>query len=151
MKKNQALIDEIKQREQSTGNRTLMTFKLDPACELKNVHVLDDYTCYMQQTDIAYNERNEQTRFYKMQLLQRNDEKKWFVWFQTGKVGSEDNAGTRINEFFNKYDAMVEFEQKFSEKTANKWKDRDYFQQKPGKFILMKKEQDKELVQKHLD
>lgn len=48
MKKNQALLDEIKQREQASGTRSLMTFKLDPACELKNVHVLDDYTCYMQ-------------------------------------------------------------------------------------------------------
>jgi hypothetical protein len=43
---------------------------------------------------------------------------------------------------------MVAFEQKFQEKSGNKWKDRDYFQQKPGKFILMKKEQDKELIKK---
>lgn len=44
---------------------------------------------------------------------------------------------------------MVDFEQKFYEKTANKWKDRDYFQQKPGKYILQRKEQDKEMIQKY--
>lgn len=43
---------------------------------------------------------------------------------------------------------MVEFEQKFFEKTANKWKDREFFQQKPGKFIYMKRDQDKEVIKR---
>ena len=100
---------------------------------------MDDYSCYLQQSDISYNQ-NEHTKFFKLQLLAREDNKKWFVWSQFGKVGgSEQSGSTRMQEFFNRYDAMVEFENKFYEKTANKWKDREYFQQKPGKFLLIKR------------
>jgi hypothetical protein len=75
------LVEEIKLREETASKvKSLITYKVDPACEVKNSHVLNDYSCYMQQTDIAYTDKNEQTRFYKMQLLERNDEKKWFLW-----------------------------------------------------------------------
>lgn len=60
--------------------KKLIIYKVDPACEVLNVHVYEDYTCYMQQSDIAYTDNNEHTRFYKMQLLERNDQKKWFLW-----------------------------------------------------------------------
>jgi hypothetical protein len=35
---------------------------------------------------------------------------------------------------------MAAFESRFFEKTSNKWADREYFQAKPGKHILMRKE-----------
>ena len=38
---------------------------------------------------------------------------------------------------------MAAFEKRFMEKTANKWNDRDYFRQKPGKYCLMNKEKKK--------
>ena len=80
VKKNQALIEDIKMREmEASKSKKFLNIKVDHACELANVHVLDDYSCYMQLNDIAYNE-NEHTKFYKMQLLERNDQKKWFLW-----------------------------------------------------------------------
>ena len=44
---------------------------------------------------------------------------------------------------------MVEFEKKFQEKTGNKWKKREFFEQKPGKYILFNREQEKELTKKY--
>ncbi len=62
-----------------------------------------------------------------MQLLERNDQKKWMIWFQNGKVGFEVNGATKVLEYFSKYDAMAEFERRFLDRTGNKWKNRDYF------------------------
>jgi len=42
-------------------------------------------------------------------------------------MGYEQTAPTRVTDFFNRYDAIVEFELKFLEKTGNKWSDRDHF------------------------
>ena len=49
------------------------------------------------------------------------------MWTQTGKVGS-DTFSTKVNDFFNKYDAMAAFETLFFKKTSNRWKDKEYFQ-----------------------
>ena len=152
--KNQALLEEIKMREEqeagmeSKMRQRLLNISVDPNCEVQNVHVLKDYSCHLQQSDIAY-DQNEHTRFFKMQLLERNDKKKWSLWVQNGRVGVEQNAATKVSEFFNNYDAMVEFEKKFQEKTGNKWKKREFFEQKPGKYILFNREQEKELTKKY--
>jgi hypothetical protein len=60
-------------------------------------------------------------------LLERNDGKKWWLWYKTGKLGSLNNPIEKNSEYFNKYDAMVEFESLFFDKTSNKWSDRKYF------------------------
>ena len=62
-----------------------------------------------------------------MQLLVRDDQKKWSLWIQQGRMGYEQTAPTRVTDFYNRYDAIVEFELKFLEKTGNKWADRDHF------------------------
>ena len=118
--RNLALMDEIKQREaskhkaeeESSRVRIFGSNKVDKDCEIKNVQVLEDYSCQLQHNDISYND-DQQTRFYTMQLLERNDGKKWFVWTKHGKLAQE-NFNTKVKEFFNKFDAMVEFESRFS-------------------------------------
>jgi WGR domain len=148
------LIEEIKQREaEASKQNRFLNMKVDPMCELTKVSVMDDYSCYMQQDDISYNDKGEHTKFFKMQLLVRDDSKKWFVWIQTGKVGSEATAPTRVSEFFNRYEAMVDFEKQFQKKSGgDKWKDKDWLavgasrNAKPGMFKLINREQDKELL-----
>ena len=66
-----------------------------------------------------------------MQLLERNDGKKWFVWTKQGKLAQE-SFSTKVKEYFNKFEAKVDFEGRFQKKTSNKWSERTYFQQKPG-------------------
>lgn len=50
--------------------------------------------------------------FIRMQLLERNDKKKWFLWMAEGKVGRQQ-IKTKIFEYFNKVDAIANFEKKF--------------------------------------
>lgn len=79
-----------------------------------------------------------------MQLLERKDGKKWYVWVQFGRVNAE-NSNEKTKDFFNKFDAIASFEEKFFERTGNKWQDRESFSQKPGKYSLVKSEQEKEI------
>lgn len=74
-----------------------------------------------------------------MQVLERNDGKKWMLWSQFGRVNA-DNAQSKINEYYNRFDAIVDFEKHFFSKTGNKWVDKEVFQQKPGRYNLVKKE-----------
>jgi hypothetical protein len=71
-----------------------------------------------------------------MQLLERNDGKKWFLWIAQGRVG-RDAVSTQIFEHFNKVDAIGDFEKRFFKRTDNKWPERDNFKELPGKFSLV--------------
>ena len=71
-----------------------------------------------------------------MQLLERNDGKKWFLWIAQGKIG-RNNVSTQIFEHFNKLDAIGDFEKRFFKRTENKWTERDNFKEHTGKFILV--------------
>ena len=73
--------------------------------------------------------------FIRMQLLERSDKKKWFLWIAEGKVG-KTQIKTKIFEYFNKVDAIANFEKKFANWTENTWAERDYFQPKQGKFVI---------------
>ena len=64
--------------------------------------------------------------YIRMQLLERNDNKKWFFWIAEGKVG-RSNFKTKIFEYFNKVDAIASFEKKFAQWTENMWRERDFF------------------------
>ena len=53
-------------------------------------------------------------------MLERKDQKKWFVWTNWGRVGVE-NPRTAVQEYYDRIEAMAEFERKFKSKTDNKW------------------------------
>ena len=152
--RNLALLEEIKQREAKSKNdtksRLLITeVKVDKDCELKSVSVLEDYSCLLQQNEISYND-DQLTRYLVIQLLERTDGKKWQVWTKQGKIAS-DTFTKSVKDFYNKHDAMVEFESLFLKKTSNKWGDRQYFQQKPGMYMLIRKDSEREVVQKYAE
>ena len=48
-----------------------------------------------------------------------------------------------IDEFFNLTEAEKKFEEKFYKLTGNKWSEKDYFKEKPGKYKLLNKFQKK--------
>ena len=62
--RNLALMDEIKQREanknkmdeESSKARIFGVNKVEKDCEIKNVQVLEDYSCHLQHNDISYND-----------------------------------------------------------------------------------------------
>ena len=76
---------------------------------------------------------------------------KWIVWSAHGKQkegnvvsgGNEYDAtdfSAHVDEFFNKADAINKYEKKFFEKTCNKWAEREYFREKPGKYVIQNKD-----------
>ena len=85
-----------------------------------------------------------------MQLLERNDGKKWHLWSCTGRVGRE-NKKTTFLSFFNRLDAITAFEKKFATLTENKWLERDFFKAKLGKFAYFNEEKEKEKLQHALE
>lgn len=80
--------------------------------------------------------------FIRMQLLERNDHKKWFLWIGEGKAG-RTALKTKIFDFFNTVDGVTSFEKKFAQWTDNSWSERDYFQPKQGKFVVGSAEREK--------
>ena len=78
-----------------------------------------------------------------MQLLERNDGKKWFLWTAHGKVG-RDNQKKQVFSYFNRVDAIAAFEKKFTANTENKWTERDFFKAKLGKYTYFSAEKEKE-------
>lgn len=116
--------------------------KVDQECMIRDVKVYQNYSCRLELKDIDYNNLNG-NKFFKMQMLERNDGKKWIIWTQFGRINTE-NPQVKEQEFYGRYDAIAHFEKKFYEKTNNKWTDRDHFQQKPGKWALVREGQEKE-------
>ena len=81
-----------------------------------------------------------------MQLLERNDKKKWHLWIAEGKVGKQQ-IKTKIFDYFNKVDAIANFEKKFAQWTDNVWIERDYFQPKQGKYVIGNAEREKQKLE----
>ena len=76
-------------------------------------------------TDVAYGTYGH-NKYYKIQLLERLDKKKWFLWCEWGRVGAE-NPAQSVNEYYKRIEAMAAFEKKFYSKTDNKWSEREIF------------------------
>lgn len=117
--------EEVKQRETTAMQNLAPQFKVDNQCELKDVTVFQDYSCRLTRQDLELTATSRDA-FIRMQLLERNDKKKWFLWIADGKVGKAQ-LKTKIFEYFNKVDAIANFEKKFTQWTDNIWIERDYF------------------------
>jgi predicted DNA-binding WGR domain protein len=75
--------------------------------------IYEDYTAVLNRTDIAYGQKGS-NKFYKIMLLQRR-EGEYKVRTEWGRVGAKGAANEQ--SFDNRIDAIVEFKQKFSDKT----------------------------------
>lgn len=134
--------------------------QLDRYCELQDVHVVGDFSCVLTSEDISYNQLNC-IRIVRMQLLERNDRRKWTFWMAKGQSRHEVDedmdefnaltakvsmANQHIDDFFNRAEAEAKFEEKFHYFTGNKWSQKDYFKEKPGKYKLLDKHKKKEIL-----
>jgi hypothetical protein len=114
---------------------------VDSQCDIENVYVYEDYSCKLVLKDLEYSAALPQDKYLKMQLLERKDRKKWFVWFATSRQGKE-TIKPRSFTFYNSADAISEFENKFKKETGNSWSQRDYFQPKLSKYTLVSAERE---------
>lgn len=129
--------------------------KVDPACRINDVEVMQDYSVTLSLEDVNYNQIS-QIRIFKMQLLERKDNRKWIVWTASGKVQESDLANSeevaassfqiKLFENYSRQDAQANFEKRFYEKTGNKWSERDYFKEKGGKYVLLDKEKKRQVL-----
>lgn len=130
---------------------------MDAACEIKNVKVMHDFSAVLVLEDISYNQIS-QVKVFKMQLFERNDKQKWYVWVAQGMIPesefskqNEDDIdaselNTKFEEFYDRINAQAQFEKLFFQKTANKWTEKDFFKGKPGKFNLLNKDKNKQVL-----
>ena len=81
------------------------------------------------------NIKNNNNKFYLIQLLQNDEDGKFAVWMRWGRVGYRGQSNFSVLSLS---DAKAIFDQKFYDKTKNHWDDRDNFVQHAGKYDLVK-------------
>eukprot|EP00057_Strongylocentrotus_purpuratus_P027635 XP_011682109.1 PREDICTED: poly [ADP-ribose] polymerase 2 [Strongylocentrotus purpuratus] len=119
-----------------TGNRA----PVDPEC----VQMMGKTQVFMDSTSAMYdamlnqtNLKNNNNKYYVLQLLEETNRKWYHVWFRWGRVGNKGqsnlvNCGTDLEK------AKSTFEQKFWDKTKNEWMNRDSFVKVAGKYDQLK-------------
>jgi len=71
--------------------------------------------------------------YYKLQVLEHDKKKKYYVFRSWGRVGTPI-GDHKLEQFYSKDDAVVNFLELYYEKTGNIWKDRKNFVKKPNKM-----------------
>ncbi|XP_065908564.1 poly [ADP-ribose] polymerase 2-like isoform X2 [Dysidea avara] len=130
-----------KAKEDDTDGTTVV-FKgkapVDSACtqKLHKAHVYCEgdevWDAMLNQTNV----KNNNNKFYIIQLLEDNDSRNFSVWFHWGRVGLTGQntltvCGTDLER------AKNIFKKKFSDKTCNSWEQRDNFVKQSGKYDLI--------------
>ncbi|CAM4807466.1 unnamed protein product [Rotaria magnacalcarata] len=70
--------------------------------------------------------------YYKMQLLESDNGRQWFVFRAWGRTGTI-YGGNKIDEYSRRTDAINAFHELFLDKTGNDWSDKKNFQKLPNK------------------
>jgi len=106
--------------------------------------VFADFSCTLKMYDLDFTSTAlPQDVTMKMQLLERNDGKKWFLWYAISRPG-RSKINSKFYTFYNTADAIKAFENKFKKETDNQWASRDFFKAKASKYVLVTAEREKE-------
>jgi poly [ADP-ribose] polymerase len=115
----------------------LMAEPLDKFCTLDDVSVFKDitgsYSCTLNQTNI----RNNNNKFYIIQLLKNNGYDGFCVYSRHGRVGEKGISQSSYPR--SRITGIKEFKKKFRTKTGNNWG--APFVHKPRKYMLMEIEE----------
>ncbi|XP_062511613.1 poly [ADP-ribose] polymerase 2-like isoform X2 [Corticium candelabrum] len=94
---------------------------------------VDVWDTMLNQTNL----KNNNNKFYIIQLLEENSKRSYSVWMRWGRVGfSGQNSLVECGSDIDR--AKQVFEKKFFDKTKNQWSDRASFVKCPGKYDLLK-------------
>ena len=111
--------------------------KVDPLCPLASrCSIYTDendvaWECMLNQTNI----QNNNNKYFLLQVLVNSSTNQFHTWFRWGRVGYD---GQKAQYDFSTVDAAKScFEKKFSDKTKNRWEDKDDFVKVPGKYELV--------------
>ncbi|KAJ3319355.1 Poly [ADP-ribose] polymerase 2 [Boothiomyces sp. JEL0866] len=107
------------------------------------MHVYEDnanvYDVMLNQTDI----KNNNNKFYVLQLLQNDTSGSFAVWTRWGRVGVDGQS--KLDNFGSLLAAVSAFEKKFNDKTKNHWQNRANFVKYPGKYFLIERDFEEEV------
>ena len=107
---------------------------VDPDSELEDkAHVLKERDSLYSAVLGAVNIQDGKNSYYKLQMLEHDKKKKWYVFRSWGRVGTTI-GGTKLQNYEDKHEALREFEFLYEEKTGNRWKNRKDFKKVAGKF-----------------
>ncbi|KAJ8270512.1 hypothetical protein GJAV_G00115780 [Gymnothorax javanicus] len=122
---------------------------VDPDSGLENcAHVLDQngkiYSATLGLVDIVRGTNS----YYKLQLLEDDVQKRYWVFRSWGRVGTTI-GGNKLDKFYDKNSAMDNFRNLYEEKTGNSWTSSN-FTKYPNKFYPLEIDygQDEEAVKK---
>ncbi|XP_067274128.1 poly [ADP-ribose] polymerase 1 [Pseudorasbora parva] len=144
----------VKEEEgESKSKKMKLTVKggaaVDPASGLENcAHVLDQngkiYSATLGLVDIVRGTNS----YYKLQLLEDDVQKRYWVFRSWGRVGTTI-GGNKLDKFYDKNSAMDNFCSVYEEKTGNAWASSN-FTKYPNKFYPLEIDygQDEEAVKK---
>lgn len=93
------------------------------------------YDTMLNQTSVQEN----QNKFYTMQLLKEKLYDNYYVWYRWGRIG-ENGAHALKRCGANLVQAKALFEEKFFQKTGNRWAERRNFTKRPGMYQMIKRE-----------
>uniref|UniRef100_A0AAY4BAQ7 Poly [ADP-ribose] polymerase n=1 Tax=Denticeps clupeoides TaxID=299321 RepID=A0AAY4BAQ7_9TELE len=144
----------VKEEEGGTKTKKMkLTVKggaaVDPDSGLENcAHVLDQngkiYSATLGLVDIVRGTNS----YYKLQLLEDDVQKRYWVFRSWGRVGTTI-GGNKLDKFYDKNSAMENFHSVYEEKTGNAWASSN-FTKYPNKFYPLEIDygQDEEAVKK---
>ncbi|XP_038070254.1 poly [ADP-ribose] polymerase 2-like [Patiria miniata] len=93
----------------------------------------DIYDAMLNQTNL----KNNNNKYYIIQLLEENTKKIYSVWFRWGRVGKA-GQNSMVACGHDLTEAKSVFEKKFYDKTRNEWSFRDSFEKVSGKYDILK-------------
>merc|ERR1712025_1406589 len=107
---------------------------VDPESELQDkAHVLKSGDSLYSAVLGAVNIQDGKNSYYKLQILEHDKKRKWYVFRSWGRVGTTI-GGNKVDNFEDKHEAVKMFEFHYEEKTGNRWKHRKDFKKVAGKF-----------------
>lgn len=95
--------------------------------------VYEDYSVNLNQTNI----KDNNNKFYVIQILEGKDQ--YNVWTRWGRVG--EPGRNNMDSFKSSKEAILAFDKKFKDKSGNKWSNKDSFEPKKGKYVLVEIEE----------
>lgn len=111
---------------------------IDPECKNKLGKAVvfidgeDVWNCMLNQTNL----KNNNNKFYLIQLLKDNGKNNYSVWFRWGRVGKAGQ--NQLQTFGTDLDSAKDaFQKKFYDKTHNSWEHRKSFKKVSGKYDVL--------------
>ena len=88
---------------------------------------------------------NNNNKYYRIQMLKKNDQDSYYVWLKWGRVGESSTGRDLKGPFYSEENALPTFAKKYESKTGNKF-GADMFKPKKGKYIPVEIDNDVEVT-----